>query len=68
MLVLITMAVATNRVQSGAVFAGLRTYYRYVPAFLLPIVYRSSDQQIRGQLTFIPSLTLLQLPMALLPN
>jgi hypothetical protein len=34
MFVLIAMGIATNNVQSGAVFAGLRKYFRCAPVFL----------------------------------
>jgi hypothetical protein len=65
MFVLIAMGIATNTVQSGAVFAGLRTYFRYAPVFLLPMVYYFSDEQIRRQLKFVLALALVQLPIAI---
>lgn len=65
MFVLIAMGIVTNTVQSGAVFAGLRTYFRYAPVFLLPMVYYFSDEQIKRQLKFLLVLALLQLPIAI---
>jgi hypothetical protein len=65
MFVLIAMGIATNTVQSGAVFAGLRKYFRCAPAFLSPIVYHFSEEQIRRQLRFLLALALLQLPAAI---
>lgn len=64
MFVLIFAGIVTNAVQSGAVFAGLRTYFRFAPIFLLPLVYYFSDQQIKGQFKFILVIALLQLPFA----
>lgn len=64
MFVLIFAGIVTNTVQSGAVFAGLRTYFRYAPIFLLPIVYHFSDEQIKGQLKFVLIVALLQVPVA----
>lgn len=65
MAVLIAMGVVTNAVQSGAVFAGLRAYFRYAPAFLLPLVYYFSDKEITQQLKFVLFLGLLQLPVVI---
>ncbi|MGH8501118.1 MAG: hypothetical protein ACREVE_01345 [Gammaproteobacteria bacterium] len=64
MFVLIFAGIVTNTVQSGAVFAGLRTYFRYAPIFLLPLVYYFSDGQIKGYLKFVLLLALLQVPLA----
>ena len=64
MFVLILAGIVTNSVQSGAIFAGLRTYFRYAPIFLLPLVYYFSNAQIKGYLKFVLVLALLQVPLA----
>jgi len=64
MFVLILAGIVTNSVQPGAVFAGLRTYFRYAPIFLLPLVYYFSNAQIKGYLKFVLVLALLQVPLA----
>jgi hypothetical protein len=65
MFVLIAVGIVANTVQSGAVFAGLRTYFRYAPVFLLPMVYYFSNEQIKRQLKFLLVLALLQFPIAI---
>src|SRR3712207_4412661 len=64
MIVLVIVGVVANTVQSGAIFAGLRRYFRYAPIFLLPIVYQFSDDQFKQQLKFFLAIALLQLPIA----
>lgn len=54
-----------NNVGSGVMFAGMRTYLRYIPFFLLPAVWKISDQQFRGLLKFIFFLASLQLPVVI---
>ncbi|MFV2057710.1 MAG: hypothetical protein ACC707_14685 [Thiohalomonadales bacterium] len=54
-----------NQVDVGAIFAGLRTYFRYAPIFLLPIVFPVSDAEIRVQLKFLLLLILLQIPLVI---
>jgi hypothetical protein len=65
MIVLVLVGIVANTVQSGAVFAGLRKYFRYAPIFLLPIVYSFADAQIKNQLRFFLILALLQVPVAI---
>lgn len=64
MFTLIFAGIVTNTVQSGAVFAGLRTYLRYAPIFLLPLVYYFSNGQIKGYLKFVLVIALFQVPLA----
>jgi hypothetical protein len=52
-------------VQPGAVFAGLRVYFKYLPFFLLPAVYEFSDDEIKKQLKLVLGLALLQFPLVL---
>lgn len=52
-----------NSMDPAAVFAGIRSYLRYVPFFLLPLVYAFSDKEVMGQLKFLTVLLLLQFPL-----
>lgn len=63
MVLVIVAGIAVSTVQPGAAFAGLRTYFRYAPIFLLPIVYHFSDDQIKKQLKFLLFFALLQFPV-----
>jgi hypothetical protein len=56
--------VIVNRVESGTVFAGLRTYLRALPWFFIPAVYGFSDKQIREQLRLLLAICLIQVPLA----
>ena len=60
----VIIGIIVNRVPAGAIIAGLRMYFKYVPLFLLPIVYDFSDQQIKKQLKFLLLLAVLQCPLA----
>jgi len=61
----IIIGIIVNQVPAGAIVAGLRTYFRFVPLFLLPAVYDFSDQQIKKQLKFLLLLAVLQCPLAI---
>ena len=53
-----------NSVEPSVVFSGIRNYLKYMPLFLLPLVYAFSDKEIAGQFKFLIALGLLQLPIA----
>jgi hypothetical protein len=53
-----------NSIESGPLFAGLRSYLRAVPLFFLPAVYAFSERQIRSQLFVLLMVCLAQLPIA----
>lgn len=57
-------SVVTNDVSAAPIVAGIRTYLKYVPFLLLPIIYEFSEKQIRSQLTCLFVLILAQTPMA----
>ncbi len=65
MMLIILAGIVLNQVQPGAVFSGLRTYFRYAPVFILPLVYSFTDKQLKGQMYFLLSLAIFQLPVAL---
>jgi hypothetical protein len=53
-----------NRVDSGPIFAGIRSYLRAIPWFLLPAVIAFSDSQLRTQLRLLIAIAAIQLPFA----
>jgi len=57
--------IVLNDVAAGTVVTGLRTHFKYLPFFLVPAVYKFSDEEIKGQLKFLLVLALLQLPIVL---
>lgn len=61
----ILLGVLINQVQPGAVFSGIRKYFRYAPFFLLPIVYQFNDKEISGFLKVLLAFSFLQLPVAI---
>ena len=57
------IGIAFNTVPSGAVFAGMRRYFAFMPLFFLPLVYKFSEKEIKTHLTIILFFGLLQLPL-----
>lgn len=55
--------IALNSVGTGAIFIGLRYYLKYIPFFLLPVIFDYSDEDIQKQLKFLLILGLLQFPL-----
>lgn len=51
-------------VPSGVLLAGTRSYLKYLPFFLLPLVYPFRETDIRRQLLFLLGLSMLQMPLA----
>jgi len=62
---LVLIGIIINDVKPGAIFSGIRTYFKFVPFFLLPTVFLFTDQEIKKQLQFILLIGILQLPVAL---
>lgn len=56
--------VLVNGVDAGPVFAGIRTYFRAIPLFLLPAAYFFSEDQIQRQLDLVLKIALVQAPIA----
>jgi len=54
-----------NAVPEGAIFAGIRFYFKFVPFFLLHAIYQYSDEQIKLQFKFLILFALLQAPVAI---
>ena len=55
---------AVQDVPTGAMLAGSRAYFKFLPFFLLPAVHRFSPRQLRVQLGLLFVLALLQTPLA----
>lgn len=64
MVFIIVCGILTNSVGAGPIFAGLRSYVRAMPLFLLPAVFTFTDQQIKTQLKLMLGIGLLQVPIA----
>ncbi len=61
----IISGILINQTDPAVIVLGVRTYLKYVPFFLLPLVYSFSDKQIKAQLYLLLTLGLMQLPIAL---
>ncbi len=65
LIVTILCGILANQVAPGVVFAGIRSYLRAVPWFLVPAVYAFSEGQVRTQLRLLLAIAILQSPLAL---
>jgi hypothetical protein len=54
-----------NSVAPGILLTGLRPYVKWLPVFLLPMVYPFSEKEIGGQLRLVLGLSIIQCPIAL---
>ena len=54
-----------NQVQPGAIFSGIRKYFRYAPIFLLPLAYNFDDKDIGKLIKLLLVFCLFQLPIAI---
>ena len=61
--VIILCGILTNDVGPGPTLAGMRTYLRAIPLFLLPAVYPFTDKQLQQQLKLILAIALIQIPL-----
>lgn len=62
MVFIIVCGVFTNSVGAGPVFAGMRSYLRALPLFLVAAVFPFTDKQIQQQAKAILAIALLQVP------
>jgi hypothetical protein len=53
-----------QEVPTGAIIAGIRSHLKFIPFFLLPLVYRFTPEQVRKQLIVILVLLLAETPLA----
>jgi hypothetical protein len=56
--------IIANALSPGTTIAGLRTYLRAIPLFLLPAVYAFSDEQLKKQLKLLAVIAVVQFPLA----
>jgi hypothetical protein len=61
----ISLGYMVQDVPDGAMLAGVRSYLKFLPFFLLPAVHRFTPQQLRTQLMLLLALAVLQTPLAL---
>jgi len=61
----IVIGVVINHVAAGPVIAGIRTYLKFFPFFILPFAYSFSNAQIAQQLKLLSFLFAIQAPVAL---
>lgn len=54
-----------NTVPAGAMIAGIRTYFRYIPFFLLPCVFQIDEKYFKAQLRLLFLISLIQVPLTL---
>lgn len=59
------LGIVLNNADSGGVVAGLRIYLKYLPFFLLPLVFPFHETQLRTLLRALLVIALAQLPVAL---
>lgn len=64
LLVNMICGVLVNHVDAGPVFAGIRSYLRAIPLFLLPAAYAFSEGQVERQLSLLLKIALVQVPIA----
>jgi len=63
-LIIIFIGTILNSTPIGALFIGIRFYFKHLPFFLLPTVHDFSDKEFRSQLQFLLPLLILQCPLA----
>ena len=61
----IVNGVLINATPTVAIVIGVRTYLKFIPFFILPLVYEFNEEQIAKQLKLVLALCFLQLPVAL---
>jgi len=61
----LAIGVIVNQVQPGAIFSGIRKYFRYAPFFLLPLVFNFSDEDINRLVKVVLFFAFVQLPVVL---
>ena len=63
--VVVGCGLLVNALDSGPLFAGIRTYLRAMPLFFLPAVLAIEDRRLRTQFLLILAAALVQFPIAL---
>src|SRR5579864_5617376 len=60
---IIVCGIFTNSVGAGPIVAGVRSYLRAVPLFLVPAVFAFTDKQLEQQMKVVLGIALLQVPL-----
>jgi len=64
LLVSIFIGVVLNTVPAGTLIAGIRTYLKFLPVLVLPLVYRFDEKDLRRLAMLVLLLGLIQAPLA----
>ena len=59
----IVCGIFTNDVGAGPVVAGMRSYLRAIPLFMIPAVFPFSDKQLQQQIKVVLAIALIQVPI-----
>lgn len=54
-----------NDLQPGPMIAGIRTYFKYIPFFILPFTMTFHEKTLRRYMTFFLILSVIQLPISI---
>ncbi|MEE9361246.1 MAG: hypothetical protein V3U92_01460 [Cellulophaga sp.] len=61
----ISIGIVLNAVSPGTLIGGIRSYFKFLPFFFLPIMYKFSDEQMGKQLKFLLFVSLMQGPLGI---
>lgn len=61
----VAMGIVVNEVAADSIVAGIRSYFKYVPLFLIPFAFPSSDHSVRIQLGLFSMILLVQIPVTI---
>lgn len=65
LIVLMLLGFLLQDVPPGAAVAGIRSYLKFIPFFLLPAVYRFTPEQLRKQFKILLCILVLETPLAI---
>lgn len=65
LLMLVLISAVANQQSVGSFILGIKTYFVYIPFFLLPFVVRFSDADLKPYLYFFLAVAIIQVPLAL---
>jgi hypothetical protein len=63
--IIIVFGAIANQLAPGPMFAGLRTFLRPMPLFLLPAVFEFSERNIRAQFLLLLGICVVQFPVSI---
>ncbi|MEE9364565.1 MAG: hypothetical protein V3U92_18340 [Cellulophaga sp.] len=62
---IISTGIALNAVSPGTLIGGIRSYFKFLPFFFLPIMYKFSEDQMGKQLKLLLFISLIQCPLGI---